>query len=245
MSLSLKCLVPSLLFSLATASASAASFDCTQARTPVETMICADASLSRLDSRLGADYAAFLQAHAGARDEKSLQLAWLAARNACRDAACVAQAYQNRIAELRARAASASPLAGFWKLTYSCAGATDLYAERCKQGDRDVYELSIMVQGSRVCILHAATAHLGNRVDEDEGLEPSMTGVMDAAGNATVHYRSAWEGTGTATLRVEGGALHWKVTSKVDGQSSIPDEAVLARVAAGPFDRMPECTGRY
>jgi hypothetical protein len=42
-------------------------------------------------------------------------------------------------------------------------------------------------------------------------------------------------------LRVEGNALHWKVSAKDKGESGIPDEEVLPRIPAGPYDRMPEC----
>lgn len=206
-------------------------------------MICADGGLSRLDDQLGAVYA---QVHAGAADgkaEKALQLSWLRTRNACADAACLARAYATRIAELRARAAGASPLVGLWKKEYGCEGASGIYEDRCKQGERDVLMLAIQVSGSHVCITHMATSGLGNRVDEVEDLRPSMTGEQNGK-VATVRFHSTWGGTGSATLRVEGNTLHWKVSAKDDGQSLIADEEVLSRVAAGPYDSLPDCGGK-
>lgn len=85
------------------ADAGAASFDCKVAHGPIETTICADAALSRLDEQLATAYA-----HARAADPgtKAAQLAWLKTRNACADAACLRQAYETRIAALQTRPAS-------------------------------------------------------------------------------------------------------------------------------------------
>lgn len=97
-----------------------------------------------------------------------------------------------------------------------------------------------MVLRGRVCALHAVSANMGNRVDEVEDLQPSMTGTTDG-NDATVHFRSTWGGTGTAVLHIEGKSLHWKATPENQEPSYIPDDAVLQRVPAGPGDRMPEC----
>jgi hypothetical protein len=103
-----------------------------------------------------------------------------------------------------------------------------------------VFQLAVRVSGDHVCIIHMATSGLGNRVDEVEDLDPSMTGKVNGSG-ATVRFSSTWGGTGTAVLRVEGNALHWKVGAKDNGESLIPDEEVLTRMPAGPYDRLPEC----
>jgi uncharacterized protein len=229
-----------LLLSFLATSANAAGFDCKLAQGKIETMICADSDLSKLDEQLNAAYTQIRQMSGDEQTERAMQRAWLRARNACADLACLQHAYASRIAELRARLASPSPLVGIWKKEFSCAQLSGVYEQRCKQGERDKFQLSIVVESGHVCALHVVWANMGNRVDEVEDLQPSMTGK--ANGNtATVRFSSTWGGTGTATLRVQGNELHWKVSEKDEGESWIPDEAVLERVPAVAFDRMPEC----
>jgi uncharacterized protein len=231
-----------LLLGVIVTSAHAASFDCKLAHGKIETMICADRAVSALDEQLGAAYARLRKTSGDEKAEKPLQLAWLKLRNNCEDVACLQRAYAARIAELQARSASASPLAGIWKKEYACDRLSGMYAERCKQGERDMFKLAIVVKGDRVCILHVVWANMGNRIDEVEDDQPSMTGKV--SGNmATIRFLSTWGGTGTATLRVDGNTLHWKVSAKDDGESWIPDEEVLPRVPADPGERMPKCEG--
>lgn len=91
---------------LGSATAFAAGFDCAKAATPVEKMICADAGLSRLDETLATVYAA----RAADSAVKTEQRQWLRqVRNACATPACLATAYQQRIADLQQRLASPSP----------------------------------------------------------------------------------------------------------------------------------------
>lgn len=79
----------------------AASFDCAQAGTEIEHVICGDAELSALDELLGDRY---VRALAKAEDPAAVKIeqrAWLRdTRNACADAACLKPAYEARIAEL-------------------------------------------------------------------------------------------------------------------------------------------------
>ncbi|MFS2217973.1 lysozyme inhibitor LprI family protein [Telluria sp. Tellsp104] len=229
-----------LLLSVLATTANAASFDCKLAQGKVEKMICADSGLSKLDEQLSAAYTQIVGMVSDKQSEKSMQRAWLRARNACTDIACLQHAYASRNSELRARLASPSPLVGIWKKEYSCDQLSGIYAERCKQGQRDKFQLSIVVQGDNVCALHVVWANMGNRVDEIEDLQPSMTGKTNG-NTATIRFSSTWGGTGTATLRVQGSELHWKVSGKDEGESWIPDEAVLVRVPAVASDRMPEC----
>lgn len=233
-------LVLTLFLGLIGATASAASFDCKLARGKVDDMICTDSSLSKLDEQLDAAYAQFQKSSSGGKAEKAIQLAWLKTRNKCTDRVCLQRSYESRIAELRSRTGAAGPFVGFWKKEYSCRQSTGTYQDMCKQGARDVFELAIAVNGDHVCIIHMATAQLGNRVDEADGPEPSMTGKADGNG-AMVQFHSSWGGTGTALLRVEGNVLYWKVRAKDDEESWIPDEAVLSRIPAGASDRVPEC----
>lgn len=80
--------------------AQGASFDCSKASNIVETLICADPNLSRLDDRTATAYAA---ARARASNPPQLlqeQRAWMVRRNQCPTAQCVALSYNQRIMEL-------------------------------------------------------------------------------------------------------------------------------------------------
>lgn len=229
-----------LLLSVMVTTATAASFDCKLAQGKVETMVCADSGLSKADEQLDAAYTKIRKMSRDEQTEKAMQRAWLRARNACADLTCLQHAYASRNAELRARLASPNPLVGIWKKEFSCAQLSGVYEQRCKQGERDKFQISIVVDGDRVCALHVVWANMGNRVDEVEDLQPSMMGKTQG-NTATVRFSSTWGGTGTATLRVLGNELHWRVNRKDEGESWIPDEAVLERVPAVALDRMPEC----
>ncbi len=79
-----------------------ASFDCANAASYVEKVVCSDAELSKLDDALGAAYrAASANADAGTQLTRD-QRRWLGIRNACRDRACIKSAYGARIVDLRA-----------------------------------------------------------------------------------------------------------------------------------------------
>jgi uncharacterized protein len=82
--------------------AQAASFPCDKARSAIEKAICADADVSALDEHLGQYYAAARSALKGAAScLASDQRNWLRTRrDACKDAACLRQAYLQRLAEL-------------------------------------------------------------------------------------------------------------------------------------------------
>jgi len=80
-----------------------ASFNCAAGElTPVEQMICHDAQLSDLDSKLALAYAGAKNT-VSAADRPNLiatQRAWIARRNQCPDVSCVAAAYAARIKAL-------------------------------------------------------------------------------------------------------------------------------------------------
>ncbi|MDH5669755.1 MAG: hypothetical protein OEY86_17280 [Nitrospira sp.] len=79
--------------------ASAASFDCTKATSPVEKLICADTELSNLDKNLAITYRAARRA--GLSDSQRVeQQTWIRQRNSCDSMECVKQLYEARIAEL-------------------------------------------------------------------------------------------------------------------------------------------------
>lgn len=103
---------------LAVAAASqAAGFDCRRARTQVEKTICADAELSQLDSEMNALYKQIRAETRGVDGETGWQVdpvaaenaRWLEGRNQCRDAACIRDAYRQRIAQMRRDWAQALP----------------------------------------------------------------------------------------------------------------------------------------
>jgi uncharacterized protein YecT (DUF1311 family) len=76
------------------------SFDCAKAATAVETMICSDPLLVRLDGALAHNYDTMMAADIGdgARDElKSTQMQWLASRDNCADNQCLVNAYKTRV----------------------------------------------------------------------------------------------------------------------------------------------------
>ena len=98
--------------------ATAQSFDCTKARPPIETSICASPRLSDLDQRLAAAYSkltAQLASDAGSLQQaRTAQRDWVAARNrtcggvpAARIESCLAETYETRLAALAATAAVA------------------------------------------------------------------------------------------------------------------------------------------
>lgn len=91
-----------LAVALASSNAHAASFDCDGTTlTRVEKMICARPELGRLDDDMAL---AYRDAHmlAGVPAEVAAsQRRWLARRNRCEDAACVARSYPLRLNELR------------------------------------------------------------------------------------------------------------------------------------------------
>jgi uncharacterized protein len=99
------------------------SFDCAKATGVVPTMICADATLTGLDREMAARYAAWQQGHPADADTLKRQSAWVARRDACASAsnrhACIVEAYQQRITELKILAGQ---LPVFATGTYVCAG---------------------------------------------------------------------------------------------------------------------------
>ena len=123
------------------------------------------------------------------------------------------------------------PFSGNWSHEYSCDGATGVYADRCKEGDRDVFQLNLTQEARQICGFHVATGQLGNKVDEGDlsGNGPSIFGTVD--GNvATIHFRSTGTGeVGEATLTLTHDTLIWHVLQPSKNESWIPNDAVLNR----------------
>ncbi|EIC19826.1 lysozyme inhibitor LprI family protein [Thiorhodovibrio frisius] len=88
---------------LATLSAQGASFDCGKAPTLVESAICSNAQLSRLDEDLADAYRDARNRASNSDALKQEQRAWLKnKRNRCTTVVCLTDAYQTRIGELQA-----------------------------------------------------------------------------------------------------------------------------------------------
>lgn len=75
------------------------SFDCSQASTDAETMICSSQKLSALDVQMAKAY----KAASGIKDIRSTQVSWRkGVRDACADESCMISAYENRLEVLDA-----------------------------------------------------------------------------------------------------------------------------------------------
>lgn len=99
----------SLLFSifiviLATSSLIAASFNCDNASTDVEKLICSEPSLSEADSKLSEQYNAALNSASNPNELKSEQQDWISKRNAITDVNMLLVFYNDRINILQAAA---------------------------------------------------------------------------------------------------------------------------------------------
>ena len=75
----------------------AATFDCLQAETQVEKLICADNELSKFDEDLAAAYAKALKVDGGVVLIQHEQKQWVKLRDACADATCVKDVYLKRL----------------------------------------------------------------------------------------------------------------------------------------------------
>jgi uncharacterized protein len=78
----------------------AASFDCENAQTKVETLVCKHGELSRLDDQLATTYRNALRAAADPIALRAEQREWLAERNRCTDKACLYKAYVRRVGQV-------------------------------------------------------------------------------------------------------------------------------------------------
>ena len=137
-------------------------------------------------------------------------------------------------------AAARESMTGTWQTTWSCDNATGVFEQRCREGMRDSFTLRILVKGSTLCALHAATAQMGNRVDESEGPEPSITGRVVGT-NAKITFSSSWEAKGTASLVLKGEILEWKLLSQEGSRHWLPSEAALMRVPDSTWGSNLKC----
>lgn len=227
----------------------AASFDCARANAQVEIVICGDAILSGLDSTLAAEMkAAIARQHDQRRNLLAKQHEWLHLRDkTCTTAVsatpearerasdCLRVIYAERIAELRSNGPVlidapeindrdvASRWNGRWSVTFPC-----LLSKAECDGRSDVFDVDFWSRGSRLCGSHFVTAHLGNRVDGNDGDRPSIVGTIDGP-TATVAFKSSWGGSGHAKVIKIDDHLFWRIIDHDDVDSWFPDEAVLTQ----------------
>jgi hypothetical protein len=133
------------------------------------------------------------------------------------------------------------PLNGTWKFVYSCEAATGIYADRCAEGLRDNFTLSIARNGTKVCGWYEITAQMGNHVDDGFLNDWAVT----PASGQSFHVRYHLSGTsGEAVIHLSGNQLHWKNLSEhptgenLPWSFSAPDEAILVRQ---PLDHPAHC----
>ena len=86
-----------------------ASFDCKGRLKKVEQIICSDPTISQFDDELAAAYRNLKVQTEHAPKLVQAQQRWLAARNACKDNACVRWAYETRLSQLRHSASTREP----------------------------------------------------------------------------------------------------------------------------------------
>ncbi len=94
-------LLVSVVLAYTAMSAQAASFDCGNARTDVEKMICADAELSKLDEQLAQEYKSAMEITIDKESLRKDQKVWLKDRNKCEFRNCLDQEYSIRVGNLR------------------------------------------------------------------------------------------------------------------------------------------------
>lgn len=85
-----------------------ASFDCSKASTLVESLICADPTLSALDVEMAAAWTEARRASSNPNQLQEAQRAFIRQRGQCRNARCIADISQQRTAELKAISVTAS-----------------------------------------------------------------------------------------------------------------------------------------
>ena len=93
----------------------APSFDCSQASTGVENLICDHTELSQLDREMASAYRTALRDSPWASANKRIrreQKAWLARRNRCKTRGCLHRLYRDRIVALRAEVSGSSSDSG-------------------------------------------------------------------------------------------------------------------------------------
>jgi uncharacterized protein YecT (DUF1311 family) len=194
--------------------AHAASFDCTKAATKTEKTICADATLSGLDSLLAQTYKAVMAKHPGDKHFAGYlvgsQKNWLSRRDACATPKCVLEAYTERIDSLRHDQLPDEmfPLphnASDWS---ACVAPSDLGQAHCQREIRCAENSngSYFVAVGDICPLAALSIR-------NMGTEP---GQKTGSGSVRLYFYPQREKPGpllTTLLDVQNEGQHFPITS--------------------------------
>lgn len=184
------------LFAALAPLASAASFDCAKARSPMEKLICSDAPLSALDEQLNT---AFKDAITRSKARPQLvqwQREWLKSYEVtqCKDARCLGQEFTGRIALLQSVTPATGPSAQ-WNGVYT----------RYLQGKPDKDSASLAIVGLRDGKAYLA----GDAVWYGPNAANGQVNVGEIRGVGTLlNGLLAYDGDGcTATLALQRGGL--------------------------------------
>lgn len=205
--------------------ANGASFDCGTSNSAQEKIICADRTLSALDSELSGMYFVALAISPNPKQVREKQRSWLAqSRNLCQAAACLKAAYEARLKELDALAdrhliafpATLSVSESFEasKSPYcQSSGSGGYFSIDAKAGEGIV---KVTLDGVHDC---------GRKVwGEIEGTGP-VRGKL-----AIIEFRGGFHddnAKGKAILAVGRKRVVWKVFEEVEAESYVPREQVF------------------
>lgn len=193
-----------LVWLLMAATAHAASFDCTNAGTKIEHIICDDPLISLMDEQLAQNYKTALQNQLNAKQTKQAQRQWIKERNNCADTDCVRKAYTERIVQLSATQGYAT------KFPPEIAGVDRWLKEQKSQNwpSPSHFYVSLVTDGDHVCGLLFSSAMGANRLDR------SLLVGRVISGRTEVQYASSYYSkqnqVATAILERRGDQLHWK-----------------------------------
>jgi hypothetical protein len=149
-------------------------------------------------------------------------------------------------APLAIGAAQAKPevIDGQWLFRYPCDRLTGMYADRCKAGEGDFFQLFLRKSGNEVCGSYALTTQGQNHVDEGEVKDWTF---VETKSTAAYHVRFLFDGdSGEATIRVDDAGLHWDViketkivqTNSMIVSPSPPKHAILTKQSS---KKWPPC----
>ena len=129
--------------------------------------------------------------------------------------------------------AVAAPFDGQWSVTWKCQRQPGDESAPCAYGQDDSFQLYLRASGENICGFHFASMQRGNHIDEGDQLDgkPTITGIV-RGDVADLHWRSAWGGQGTATIRLRGNEIDWTIDDS-SGRSALPRHEILIRQRAG------------
>ena len=158
--------VPTATTSMATTAPSGPSFDCAQADSQAEKMVCDDPQLMALDRQLADEYEkAMARPHFDRTSLEAAQRSWASGRDDCWKASdvhrCVLESYQTRLFELRSTdPAVATPPT----VTYRCPDDKPFTAEFYGQFDP---KAAVLTWGTDTAIVFAEESASGARYGRD------------------------------------------------------------------------------